>query len=920
MTTNIWLNSKRFQFSIPKNYIYSNTKLTPFLFKICSSSGDSNTDLSNVFLDLLGAGGTSFENRKKVAFFQIVNGKEVPLYCELDLWDHSNKLAIFWIKPIELSAEYVNIFYFYYDKSKIDNVFISEAQEKSMRLLMPLGSQGTYDLSSNTIFDIIYNDNKYMLWYIGKSSSLNQNTALLYCESLDLITFTNYHIAVDWSHTFDSVAHAQGTVLVIDNVYKMWYCGNQTFSPRFGFAIGYCTSQDGLLWSSVVQCTGLNIVGATYSSWLCSVIFVDSKYKIWYTGSDGNIDSIFYGESTDGVSWLNVRKIVSPSDTYLETTQLHLCRVTFADNKYVMWFNIDSTGSKGIFYSESVDGVKFTKFYKFLDFSLEGVYDTNGYTSLSILERDDKYIFVYSSKDILNSDRLLVAFSVSCYKPLTPSQYIWDDLYVSVNHFNPFFGYSNSACTAAKFSIMNNVSSSYIIPEGYILNFNTLSSCVSLGNSDRYNSDTLAQTILFANFDSTTNGLISSKGVYSRNTSMLYYQKSKTLLRDNFNDNFSGVDGDLPDIYLWTVLSGNPRIYNNTLKFTSAAVEVVQSTFFVSSGLDINMSFTIDDGPLTNNWQLGLKLSFIGYASDILLSIYRDSVDTLRIVSHLEHQGTYIGSSTFSTLFDSYTGSLRFVGDSTTNNLHGYYFKDTAWASLGTFSIPTNCYYAKVSIFKATGSVNTLTTFHVTSFNTDFNTTFKGGRSKNDDVLAMDYRQGTMTSTLELYNYTLPNSWSLYAYGVLSSYLDTNTTLYNDNNVNYSYLNPINTNNEDIVLGSMLNSGIDSIRGFISEALITKIVLNANTLEFIKRSLNDSLLVFSTKFVRGYTTLLNIPRSTTLLVYNEDNLDLLSITSSNISTGFYYTEIPTVSKCFIVGLGDPLHNHFILSNITIQSI
>jgi hypothetical protein len=114
-----WDTANRIQFSI--DTVVENVSIVPFVFRISLDTGVTNQSLTYIFDELDNGSGNSTANRKKLIFSQVVDGEELPLYCELDLWDHVSSIAIFWVKPLLLSPIYTNILYMYFDKNHLDN-------------------------------------------------------------------------------------------------------------------------------------------------------------------------------------------------------------------------------------------------------------------------------------------------------------------------------------------------------------------------------------------------------------------------------------------------------------------------------------------------------------------------------------------------------------------------------------------------------------------------------------------------------------------------------------------------------------------------------------------------------------------------------------------------------------------------------
>lgn len=922
-----WENSNRLQFSIDKSDVIEDINLLPFIFRLGTDSGNNLIDTTFIF-DFLTVGGSSFGSRKKVAFSQLIGGEEVQLFAELDFWDSVLKKAIFWIKPIELSYKHINVFYFYYDSSKLPNEnYISDAGQSAMRLMMPLSSQGTYDKTQVFPFSLVKIANLYKIWYLGKDATVSQTRRILYCESTDLVNFSNYRVAISLTHTFDTGTHGKGTVLFISGIYKMWFCGNTNATSTVGYKIGYCTSSDGLNWGSFTQCTGLNISGVTDATQEdCSVIYDGTKYKIWFKTSIAGhgIYKIYYAESVNGIAWTNVTKVLEASMlTFTDVASVFFCNTFYKNNKYVMWFTLSDTGNSGMFVCDSLDGISFSNFSSFLDTGVEGEYDLDGYQGLALLDDSDKYIFIYGAPKNSNYNyNLLIADSTNYYRPLTPSQYVWEDLFTSVNHFNPNYGFKNSvSMTNSSVTISETVSSTKSAIGAYALNFNSSTSFANLGGSYRNTLPNFSQCIINARLIS-GNSII-YKGTYSYMSYFLYYQQQAPVFRSNYNDNFDGVDDSLPDTYLWQITTGNSRIYNNSLKYSSGLTEEITSNFYIGSNFDISFSFTIDDCSLTSSWSFGVKLVSEPHLTlDYVVRIYKNPSNSICYIECTRmNKNTYTvyGTTTYTTYAeDIYSGSFRIYKLTNDLKVTCTINNDFSYSFNPLFNTLTEDAIYRVLFFKKDTIVRDTTKFYITDFTTLTNNTFINLRnSDKNNSLALDYRCGDITYSHAPITYALNTDWEVYSFGLSNNnYLNvflgdmSNGFVYSDN------VDVLKASSKSTILGGETNSML----GAYSEIFFTKNFFSPSMLSFLNLSLKDSLIKIGTNYVRGYTTIYGVPFQTKLLVYDEDTGDLIGGATSSHSNGFYYTEVPFVENCFIIGIGNDSYNHFILDKVTLQAL
>jgi hypothetical protein len=156
----------------------------------------------------------------------------------------------------------------------------------------------------------------YQMWYTGSTSSDLTKLVIIYCDSNRLDPWTNFHVAVDAGSqgTYDTGAAWGPTVILDDGIYKMWYAGyaDGNMTDR----IIYCESLDGITWGNFHLAIGAGNLGGydDLASNSPSVIKDAGIYKMWYSGQaqagSGFSISTIYCESTDGISWENFRLVM----------------------------------------------------------------------------------------------------------------------------------------------------------------------------------------------------------------------------------------------------------------------------------------------------------------------------------------------------------------------------------------------------------------------------------------------------------------------------------------------------------------------------------------------------------------------------------------------------------------------------------
>ncbi len=922
MSLSGWENSNRLQFTVPIERVGVCTEIVPILFRLSNQSGFSKTDICHVF-NHMAIAGSSYASRKKVAFSQIVDGEEKQLYAELDMWDHVTEKALFWFLPLEVSSTYTNVFYFYYDVTKESNVsYISEAGDLAIYPLIPSGSYSVYDTYGGEPISIIKHNGKYLLWYMGKVVVGGYwHGAIYYCESLDLINFTNFTICVDDVPTETRIYKTAGTVLLENDVFKMWYSGNNANST-LGHRIFYCESLDGKVWYNFIECTGLDSTSfydTRNGKQSPCVIAEGSVYKMWYSGVGiGNTYyySILYAESSDGISWVNRQGLLHETtidiDVVISTININFAY--FENGLYYVWIKVNVSGGGTMYYASSEDGKTFTDFHLFSEFNLQGTYDLTNISGIFVYkEFSNLYTLLYSG--VLSSQYCILRVdSVKLENPIIPSQLVWKDKFSSVHHFNPSFGYVNSTDINSPVLALNNVSITSDNLGSYAIKFNSLTSTADLGTNHRYNYGYTSQALIFGTIDD--GNIIMTKGLYSKTSMSLYYQQTPLLTRDSLSDDFSGPIGDPLDPYLWTILLGGATLDGNRIKFDTNLDNRITTNYYVGDDFDFSFDFDVTGGNLSDDWAIRVRLHFVGEVNEYLFSVTRSNnlsyiyIQQVAPGTFTTKWGVNIGS-----VVDYFSGKIRIYNDGTTTKYTYYY--DGAWYNGYSVGSTTKT-YTKIILNNTQGVSNTggVTSFYISNFYTNENCSFFRRSSRNNNVLAMEYRYNNITHILELPDYTLSSDWLSYTLGVSSNFTDLNALLGDsDTRFLFKTAEGVRTNETSVILGD-LETGIT---GKISEVFFFKHQISSDSVLFMNRSLKDELIEFSNYFVRGYTTIYNKTYITRVLVYDQNSGDLLgsSITDNN---GFYYLEVPFRSAYFIIGVGDSLHNDFILSNITPQLI
>lgn len=180
--------------------------------------------------------------------------------------------------------------------------------ESSSNPVLSSGASGSWEESAVYGPSVIKDGSTFKMWYTGYSST-NTTPQIGYATSTDGATWTKYSgnpvLTIGASTAWDGGGVGAPSVIKDGGTYKMWFGGRDT---KKWWQIGYATSTDGITWtkysSNPVVTYGYS---GTWNAWHVdapSVVKDGSTYHMLCIGFDsGNVGSIGYFSSTDGISW-----------------------------------------------------------------------------------------------------------------------------------------------------------------------------------------------------------------------------------------------------------------------------------------------------------------------------------------------------------------------------------------------------------------------------------------------------------------------------------------------------------------------------------------------------------------------------------------------------------------------------------------
>lgn len=206
---------------------------------------------------------------------------------------------------------------------------------------------------------VMYDDNKYKMWYYGDAGSAKKY--VLYAESENGIDWVKHPVPVlspGNSGSWDSWAVHPGAIIKENGTYKMYYSG---WADQYGeWYIGIATSVDGLNWTKKPDPILSSGSGWEYQIASCFIIKKNDQYYLYYTGRNIPYYSIGLAISNDGINFTKYSgNPILVNDKPWEGTGVLYPTIYFENNVYKMiYMNAQGTGF-GL--AQSTDGINWTK-------------------------------------------------------------------------------------------------------------------------------------------------------------------------------------------------------------------------------------------------------------------------------------------------------------------------------------------------------------------------------------------------------------------------------------------------------------------------------------------------------------------------------------------------------------------------------
>lgn len=206
---------------------------------------------------------------------------------------------------------------------------------------------------------VMYDENKYKMWYYGDAGSAKKY--VLYAESENGINWVKHPVPVlspGNSGSWDSWAVHPGAIIKENGIYKMYYSG---WADQYGeWYIGIATSVDGLNWAKKPDPILSSGSDWEYQIASCFIIKKNDQYYLYYTGRNIPYYSIGLAISNDGINFTKYSgNPILVNDKPWEGTGVLYPTIYYENNVYKMIYMNAQGTSFGL--AQSSDGINWIK-------------------------------------------------------------------------------------------------------------------------------------------------------------------------------------------------------------------------------------------------------------------------------------------------------------------------------------------------------------------------------------------------------------------------------------------------------------------------------------------------------------------------------------------------------------------------------
>ena len=189
------------------------------------------------------------------------------------------------------------------------------------------------------------------------------------------------------------------------------------FSWRPMRSLALCFSDDGISWDSPI----ITLSPDPNSDWEQKinrncVLYIDGKYKMWYTGQANGKSCIGYAESEDGIHFERVHHdpVLIAEYEWEMPSVMNPC-VIFENGIYKMWYSAGENYEPCVLaYAESKDGISWKKHGSTPVFRADtkNTYEQNRVGGCQVIPTEDMgYVMFYIGYEDINTARICIARS-----------------------------------------------------------------------------------------------------------------------------------------------------------------------------------------------------------------------------------------------------------------------------------------------------------------------------------------------------------------------------------------------------------------------------------------------------------------------------------------------------------------------------
>ena len=272
--------------------------------------------------------------------------------------------------PVLIDANTIRVYVGFRDEDGVSRIaFVdvdannpSKVKNVSKTPVLDIGLPGTFDDNGVILGDILENNNKLYMYYVG----------FQLVEKVKFLAFTGLALSSDGGNTFQKYSKAPivdrsdkelyfravHSVMIENGIWKAW-CGIGSEwewiddKPFPKYHIRYFESRDGITFPKVGRIC-IDFKGDEYRIGRPRVIKDKDLYKMFYTKGTLQKDYISgYAESDDGINWTRMDDKIGIEKSESGWDSKHLCYpsvIQYKDRVY-MFYNGNDYGKDGFGYA-----------------------------------------------------------------------------------------------------------------------------------------------------------------------------------------------------------------------------------------------------------------------------------------------------------------------------------------------------------------------------------------------------------------------------------------------------------------------------------------------------------------------------------------------------------------------------------------